>query len=61
VRKLAEPEINVVVNGGLAAPLIHRSGLRREEGEWVRPDGRRTAAIAEAVLWALLRMATGTE
>jgi hypothetical protein len=61
VRKLAEPEINVVVNGGLALALIHRSGLRREEGEWVSPDGRRTAAIAEAVLWALLRIGTGAD
>jgi hypothetical protein len=61
VRKLAEPEINVVVNGGLAVALIHRSGLRREEGEWVSPDGRRTAAIAEAVLWALLRIGTGAD
>ncbi len=25
-----------------------RSGLRREEREWVSPDGRRTATIAEA-------------
>lgn len=61
MRKLAEPEINVVVNGGLAVALIHRSGLRREEGEWVSPDGRRTAAIAEAVLWALLRIGTGAD
>jgi len=61
VRKLAEPEINVVVNGGLAVALIHRSGLRREEGEWVSPDGRRTAVIAEAVLWALLRIGTGAD
>jgi hypothetical protein len=61
VRKLAEPEINVVVNGGLALALITRSGLRQEEGAWVSPDGRRTSAIAEAVLWALLRIATGTE
>jgi len=45
------------VNGGLALALIRRSGLRREEIEWVGPDGRRTAAIAEAVLWALLRIA----
>jgi hypothetical protein len=52
-------DVNVVVNGGLAFALIHRSGLHREEGEWVSPDGRRTAAIAEAVLWALLRIGTG--
>jgi hypothetical protein len=57
VRRLAEPEINIALNGDLALSLIHRSGLRREEGEWVSPDGRRTAAIAEAVLWALLRIA----
>ena len=59
VRKLAEPEINVVVNGGLALALIRRSGLRREEDAWVSPDGQRTTAIAEAVLWALLRIAAG--
>jgi hypothetical protein len=56
VRKLANPEINVVLNGDLALALIRRSGLRREESEWVNPDGRRTTAIAEAVLWALLRI-----
>jgi hypothetical protein len=37
------------------------SGLHREESERVSPDGRRTAAIAEAVLWALLRIATRAE
>jgi hypothetical protein len=61
VRKLAEPEINVVVNGDLALALITRSGLRREEGEWVSPDGRRTAVIAEAVRLALLRIGTGAD
>jgi hypothetical protein len=61
VRKLADPEIKVVVNGSLALELIRRSGLQREESEWVSPDGRRTAAITEAVLWALLRIATGAE
>jgi hypothetical protein len=57
VRKLADPEIKVVVSGDLALALIRRSGLRREEGEWISPDGRSTAAIAEAVLWALLQIA----
>jgi hypothetical protein len=61
VRKLADPEIKVVVNGSLALELIRRSGLRQEDSEWVGPDGRRTAAIAEAVLWALLRIATRSE
>lgn len=60
MRKLAEPEINLAVNGDLALALIRRSGLRREEDAWVGPDGQRTTAIAEAVLWALLRIATGT-
>jgi hypothetical protein len=59
VRKLADPEISVLVNGDLALALIRRSGLRREEGEWISPDGRRTAAVAEAVLWALLQIAVG--
>ena len=59
MRKLADPEISVLVNGDLALALIRRSGLRREEGEWISPDGRRTAAVAEAVLWALLQIAAG--
>jgi hypothetical protein len=61
VRRLADPEINVVVNSDLALALIRRSGIRQEEGDWVGPDGRRTSAIAEAVLWALLRIAAGAE
>jgi hypothetical protein len=61
VRKLADPEIKVVVNGDLALALIRRSGLRREDGGWVSPDGRRTTAIAEAVLLALLQLATGAD
>jgi hypothetical protein len=52
---------DIVVNGRLALALIRRSGLRRAEHEWVSPDGRRTTAIAEAVMWALLGIATGTE
>ena len=39
-------------------------GAYREEGRgkrMVNPDGRRTVAIAEAVLWALLRIATRAE
>jgi hypothetical protein len=59
VRRLADPEINVALNGDLALALIRRSGICREESEWVGPDGRRTSAIAEAVLWALLRIAAG--
>jgi hypothetical protein len=57
VRRLAEPEITVVLNGDLALALIRRGGLRHEGGEWVSPEGQRTAATAEAVLWALLRIA----
>ena len=59
MRKLADPEINVALNGDLALALIRRGGLRQEEGEWVGPEGRRTAAIPEAVLWALLRIEAG--
>ena len=59
VRRLADPEINVALNSDLALALIRRSGLRRWENEWVDRNGRRTSAIAEAVLWALLRIAAG--
>lgn len=42
------------------AGIARVSGLRLEEDDWIGPDGRRTA-IAEAVLWALLRIAIGSE
>lgn len=61
VRRLAEPEITIVLNGDLALALIRRGGLRHEGGEWVSPEGQRTAAVAEAVLWALLQIAAGAE
>ena len=57
VRRLAEPEINIALNGDRALALIRRGGLHHEGGEWVGPEGQRTAATAEAVLWALLRIA----
>jgi hypothetical protein len=51
------PGVEVAVNAGLAAALIRRGGLRREGGEWLAPDGRRTSARAEALIWALTLIA----
>jgi hypothetical protein len=59
VRKLADPEIKVVVNGDFALAPIRRSGLRERKANGSALTGGRTAAMAEAVLWALLRIATG--
>lgn len=44
------------MNGTLAAALITRAGMRREEGGWAAPDGRPTSADAEA-LRALVALA----
>jgi hypothetical protein len=51
------PDIQVAVTPSLATALIERGGLRREEDRWVAVDGRRTSAIAEALLWALVLIA----
>lgn len=51
------PDIQVAVTPSLATALIERGGLRREDDRWVATDGRRTSAIAEALLWALVLIA----
>lgn len=51
------PDVEIVVNRGLAAVLIRRAGMRREDREWVAPDSRRTSADAEALNWALVAIA----
>jgi len=51
------PDVSIAVDRGLAAALIRRAGMRREDREWVAPDGRHTAADAEALNWALVTIA----
>ncbi|MBS1887574.1 MAG: hypothetical protein JSU06_10335 [Actinobacteria bacterium] len=51
------PEVKVAVNRDLAGALIGRAGLRREDDAWVAGDGRRTSAIGEALIWALVAIA----
>lgn len=41
------------VDPGLLHALMERGGVRAEGHEWVADDGRRTAAVGEALLWAL--------
>lgn len=41
------------VDAGLLHALMQRGGIRAEGHEWVTDDGRRTAAVGEALLWAL--------
>lgn len=59
VARLA-PDFNVAVNESLGLALIQRGGLRREAEIWVAPDGRRTSATAEALIWALALIADET-
>jgi hypothetical protein len=48
----AGPEI-ATVDPGLLHALMERGGIRAQGHEWVAGDGRRTAAVGEALLWAL--------
>lgn len=50
----APPDITVIVNDSLARALVERAGVREEDDCWLAPDGRRTSALAEALLWALV-------
>lgn len=52
-------DISVTVNHSLGEALIERAGIRRdgEENAWFDREGRRTSAIAEALIWALVAIA----
>lgn len=51
-------DVTVTVNRSLGGALIERAGIRRDgEGLWVDGEGRRTSAIAEALIWALVAIA----
>jgi hypothetical protein len=47
------------VDAGLLHELMQRGGVRAEGHEWVTNDGRRTAAVGDALLWALENIAQG--
>jgi hypothetical protein len=52
-------DITVTVNRSLGEALIERAGIGRDgEGSWLAADGRRTSTISEALLWALVRIAS---
>lgn len=52
------PDVTVTVNRSLGEALIERAGIRRDcERLWVDGEGRRTAAIGEALIWALVAIA----
>ncbi|HEY0391476.1 MAG TPA: hypothetical protein VGC63_07195 [Solirubrobacterales bacterium] len=53
------PDVPVTVTHSLGEALIERAGIRRDRhGAWVGPDGRRTSAIAQALIWALVALAS---
>jgi hypothetical protein len=55
----AVPDVPVTVTRSLGEALIERAGIRRErDGTWVDVEGRRTSAIAEALTWALVAIAS---
>jgi hypothetical protein len=52
------PDVTVTVNRSLGEALIEQAGIGRNgEGLWVDEEGRRTSAIAEALVWALVVIA----
>lgn len=54
------PDVTVTVNRSLGEALIERGDVRRErDGVWIDGEGRRTSAIAEALIWALVTIAEG--
>jgi len=53
----AVADVSVAVNRSLGEALIERAGIGRRDGVWIAPDGRRTSAIAEALIWALVAIA----
>jgi hypothetical protein len=56
----AAADVTVTVNRTLGEALIERAGIRRDsEGAWVDAEGRRTSAIAEALVRALVAIAEG--
>lgn len=53
------PDVPVTVTRSLGEALIERAGIRRtRDGTWVNAGGRRTSAIAEALTWALVAIAS---
>jgi hypothetical protein len=54
------PDVSVAVTRSLGEALIERAGIERDaEGRWVAGDGRRTSAVSEALIWALVAIAEG--
>lgn len=55
----AVPDVPVAVTRSLGEALIERAGIGRQpDGTWVDAEGRRTSAIAEALVWALVAIAS---
>ena len=52
------PDVSVAVTRSLGEALIERAGIERDAGgRWVAADGRRTSAVSEALIWALVVIA----
>jgi hypothetical protein len=41
--------------------LLRRGGVERNGEDWCAPDGRRTTAVGDALVWALERIAQGAD
>ena len=47
------------IDAALIYSLLERGGIRPEGEGWRAPDGRRTAVVGDALIWALERIARG--
>lgn len=55
----AVPDIPVAVTRSLGEALIERAGIgHNHDGTWIDSTGRETSAIAEALTWALVAIAS---
>jgi hypothetical protein len=53
------PDVPVTVTRSLGEALIERADIGRQpDGTWIDSEGRRTSAIAEALTWALVAIAS---
>ena len=59
VRCPDSPAIATRIDPALLLALIERGGIRPDGEGWCAPDGRRTGAVGDALMWALERIAQG--
>lgn len=60
-RELSDAVWTSALEPELLHSLLKRGGVERDGGDWRAPDGRRTTAVGDALVWALERIAQGAD